>query len=125
MSGEGAPGPPAPRRRAIRSFVLRQGRMSPAQQRACDELMPKYGVPFAPASPRLRAGLRPHRARGAGDRLRHGRDDRAIAAAHPQTDFLAVEVHLPASGALLRRIDAASSPTCASCGTTRSRSSIA
>jgi tRNA (guanine-N7-)-methyltransferase len=39
----------ARQRRAIRSFVLRQGRMSPAQLRACDELYPRYGV--TPASP--------------------------------------------------------------------------
>ena len=30
--------------RPVRSFVLRQGRMSPAQVRACDELLPRYGV---------------------------------------------------------------------------------
>ena len=30
--------------RPVRSFVLRQGRMSPAQARACEELLPRYGV---------------------------------------------------------------------------------
>ena len=33
----------------IRSFVLRQGRYSPAQQRAVAELMPRYGVPYRAA----------------------------------------------------------------------------
>ena len=28
--------------RRVRSFVLRQGRISAAQQRACDELLPRY-----------------------------------------------------------------------------------
>ena len=35
--------------RPIRSFVLRQGRLSPAQDRACRELLPVYGVAYAPA----------------------------------------------------------------------------
>ena len=30
----------------IRSFVLRQGRVSNAQQRAHDTLLPKYGIPY-------------------------------------------------------------------------------
>src|SRR5581483_1389212 len=34
-------------KRSIRSFVLRQGRVSNAQRRAVDELLPRYGVPFA------------------------------------------------------------------------------
>ncbi|MBA4381731.1 MAG: hypothetical protein C0406_04120, partial [Sideroxydans sp.] len=31
----------------IRSFVLRQGRVSVAQQRAIDTLLPRYGIPYA------------------------------------------------------------------------------
>jgi tRNA (guanine-N7-)-methyltransferase len=99
--------PDAVRRRGVRSFVLRQGRMSPAQQRACDELLPRYGVPFraepldfaqafgrlAPVVLEIGFGM--------------GETTAAIAAAHPATDFLGVEVHLPGVGALLRRIEAA------------------
>ena len=33
---------------SIRSFVLRQGRMSDAQHRFLDEMMPKVGVPYRP-----------------------------------------------------------------------------
>ena len=65
----------SPRHRPIRSFVLRQGRMSPAQQRALDALLPRFGVPFAAAAARLRRRLRPPRAARARNRLRHGRDD--------------------------------------------------
>jgi len=36
-------------RRPIRSFVLRQGRVTNAQRRACEELLTVYGVPFGPA----------------------------------------------------------------------------
>ena len=34
--------------RSIRSFVLRQGRLTPAQQRAIDDAMPIYGVTYEP-----------------------------------------------------------------------------
>ena len=33
--------------RQVRSFVLRQGRFSPAQQRAFDESWPRFGLDFA------------------------------------------------------------------------------
>jgi len=91
--------------RAIRSFVLRQGRMSPAQQRACDELLPRFGV--AASAPLDFATLfgNPHPVVleiGFG----MGETTAAIAAAHPHVNFLGVEMHLPGVGALLRRIDA-------------------
>ncbi len=38
-----------PAHRPIRSFVLRQGRMSPAQERALESLWPAFGVPYAPS----------------------------------------------------------------------------
>jgi tRNA (guanine-N7-)-methyltransferase len=96
-----------PARRGIRSFVLRQGRMSPAQQRACDELMPRYGIAFdaqsldyaavfgrsAPVVLEIGFGM--------------GETTAEIAASHPHVDFLGIEVHLPGVGALLRRIEAA------------------
>jgi tRNA (guanine-N7-)-methyltransferase len=94
-------------RRPIRSFVLRQGRMSPAQQRACDTLYPRYGVAEQDA-PLDFAALFGNRADvvleiGFG----MGETTAAIAAAHPKTNFLGVEVHGPGVGALLRRIDSA------------------
>jgi tRNA (guanine-N7-)-methyltransferase len=93
--------------RGIRSFVLRQGRLSPAQQRAIDELMPRHGVPFArhvldyEATFGRRAPVIVEIGSGMGETTA------AIAAAHPDVDFIAIEVHLPGVGALLRRIEAA------------------
>ena len=94
-------------RRAIRSFVLRQGRLSPAQQRACEELLPRYGVPYAAQLLDFAAlfGRRAPVVLEIGFGM--GETTAAIAAAQPETDFLAVEVHLPGVGALLRRIAAA------------------
>ena len=105
MPAEDAAPPEARRRRAIRSFVLRQGRMSPAQQRAYETLLPRYGVPYADAPLDFAALF----GRAAPVVLEigfgMGETTAAIAAAHPDIDFLAVEVHAPGVGALLRRIE--------------------
>ena len=93
------------RHRAVRSFVLRQGRMSPAQQRACDELLPRYGVPAAtPLDFRALFGNTRPVVLEIGFGM--GETTAAIAAAHPGLNFLGLEVHWPGVGALLRRIDA-------------------
>ena len=92
-------------RRAIRSFVLRQGRMSPAQQRACDELLPRYGVEPAAAPLDFPAIFGRRAAVVLEIGFGMGETTAAIAAAQPDVDFLGVEMHLPGVGALLRRID--------------------
>ena len=48
-------GPPL---RHIRSFALRRGHVTQGQRRAFDELLPRYGVPYAAAAARLCAALR-------------------------------------------------------------------
>lgn len=40
--------PPSAQRRPVRSFVLRQGRLSPAQARACETLLPMFGIAYDP-----------------------------------------------------------------------------
>jgi tRNA (guanine-N7-)-methyltransferase len=108
ISATGEHGAPAPRaRRGIRSFVLRQGRMSPAQQRACDELFPRYGIAFAARLLDCAAvfGRRAPVVLEIGFGM--GETTAEIAAAHPHVDFVGVEVHRPGVGALLRRVEAA------------------
>ena len=92
-------------RRPIRSFVLRQGRYSPAQQRALDTLLPRFGIAFAPRLLDLDAefGRRAQRILEIGFGM--GETTAAIAQAMPECDFIAVEVHAPGVGSLLRRID--------------------
>ena len=91
-------------RRSIRSYVLRQGRVSDAQRRAVDELLPRFGVPYR------RAPLDLDRlfGRGAPKILEigfgMGETTAAIAQAHPENDYLGIEVHTPGVGALLKRI---------------------
>ena len=91
-------------RRSIRSYVLRQGRISNAQRRAHAELLPAYGVPFSPAPLDL-AGLF---GRAAPKILEigfgMGETTAVIAQQHPERDYLGVEVHTPGVGSLLARI---------------------
>jgi tRNA (guanine-N7-)-methyltransferase len=81
----------------IRSYVLRQGRTTPAQSRALGELLPKYGIPFPqpitsgkPLVLEIGSGM--------------GETTAEIAKAHPEADFVAIEVHAPGVGSLLNRI---------------------
>jgi tRNA (guanine-N7-)-methyltransferase len=100
-------GAPAPRRdRPIRSYVLRHGRMSPAQQRACDELLPRWGIAFQPSPLDFTRvfGRRAPVTLEIGFGM--GETTAAIAQAQPGTDFLGVEVHLPGVGALLKQVEA-------------------
>jgi tRNA (guanine-N7-)-methyltransferase len=87
-------------KRGIRSYVLRQSRTTAAQQRALDELSATYGIAYRQAllEPRARPLVLEI---GSG----MGETTAAIAAAQPDTDFIAVEVHGPGVGSLLKRID--------------------
>jgi tRNA (guanine-N7-)-methyltransferase len=91
--------------RPIRSFVLRQGRVSNAQRRAHETLMPKYGIPF-PEEP---LDLDQIFARGAPKFLEigsgMGETTAFIAKTHPENDYLAIEVHTPGVGSLLKQIE--------------------
>src|SRR3989442_701059 len=92
--------------RPIRSYVLRQSRTTPAQQRALKELFPKYGLPFTsePISPSI-FGRKAPLVLEIGSGM--GETTAAIAQARPDADFIAVEVHGPGVGSLLNRIEAA------------------
>ena len=80
--------------------------MSPAQQRALDQLGPRYLVPFQMAAldPPALFGRRAPLTLEIGCGM--GETTAAIAAAHPDRDFLGVEVHGPGVGGLLARADA-------------------
>ncbi len=103
----------APARR-IRSFVRREGRLTPGQQRALGRAWPRYGIDlpaageapgtsqpldldviFGRVAPRvLEIGF------GNGESLAE------MAAAHPDWDYLGIEVHRPGVGHLLRELEA-------------------
>jgi len=91
--------------RPIRSFVLRQGRFSPGQQRAYDALMPRFGIAYRPGPLDLAAAF----GRSAPTVLEigfgMGETTARIAAENPGNDYLGVEVHTPGVGALLKRVE--------------------
>lgn len=93
--------------RPIRSFVLRQGRLTPAQQRALETGMPRFGVPYQPRPLDLDALFgRSDSAKVLEIGFGMGDGTAAIAAAHPETDYLGIEVHAPGVGNLLKLIEA-------------------
>jgi tRNA (guanine-N7-)-methyltransferase len=91
-------------RRPIRSFVLRAGRMGTGQQRALQELGPRYVLPFE-AKP-LDAAAVFGRSAPVVLEIGFGMGDATaqIAQARPAVDFIGVEVHEPGVGALLKHI---------------------
>jgi len=107
--------------RPIRSYVLRQGRFSPAQQRAHAELMPRFGIAFTPQPLDFGAlfGRQAPVVVEVGSGM--GETTARIAAETPGRDYLAVEVHAPASAVCSGTSESWVSPTFASCSTTRSR----
>jgi tRNA (guanine-N7-)-methyltransferase len=94
------------RKRHIRSFVLRQGRVTPAQQRACDTLLPHFGIPYnvRPLNLEQVFGRESPKILEIGFGM--GESTAAISLAHPENDYLAIEVHTPGVGNLLKLIDA-------------------
>ena len=89
----------------LRSFVLRQGRVSNAQRRAYENLLSDYGISFtnnflnfeeiykrdAPKYLEIGSGM--------------GETTASIAKSHPQNDYLAIEVYTPGVGSLLKQIE--------------------
>lgn len=91
--------------RPIRSFVLRQGRVSNAQLRAHEALMPKYGIPFAENLLDLETIFGRSAPKILEIGFGMGETTAAIARNHPQYDYLAIDVHTPGVGSLLKQID--------------------
>jgi tRNA (guanine-N7-)-methyltransferase len=93
-------------KRGIRSFVLRQGRTTPSQQRALAELSPRFGIAYAEHLLDFAAtfGRRAPVVVEVGSGM--GETTAAIAQVNPDTDYLAIEVHGPGVGSLLKKIEA-------------------
>jgi tRNA (guanine-N7-)-methyltransferase len=96
--------PGAERRRGIRSYVLRQGRMSVAQKRAYGQLFAQYAVPFSEQPLDLDALFGRHAPTIVEIGFGMGETTAAIAQAHPENNYLGIEVHSPGVGSLLKLI---------------------
>ncbi len=96
---------PITTRRGVRSFVLRQGRMTEGQKKAFERNWPKYGLT------REDGVIDPREVFGRDSMLNleigfgMGRSLADMAEAAPEQDFIGVEVHLPGVGALLKEVD--------------------
>lgn len=111
FTSDGAKTPPKPftveeGHRKVRSFVLRQGRFTPAQQRAFDELWPRYGLDYTGRQRDFDDAFGRNARRvleigfGNGEALR-------FAAGHDRDrDLIGIEVHAPGVGRLLNALAA-------------------
>ena len=92
-------------RRGVRSFVIRQGRMTDGQKKAYERLWPTYGLTREQGviDPRIVFGREAWLNLEIGFGM--GRSLVEMAEAAPEQDFIGVEVHLPGVGALLKEVD--------------------
>lgn len=93
-----------PKKRPIRSFVLRQGRLTDAQQRAIDTGMPVFGVAYAEQQLDLNQLFGREAPKILEIGFGMGESTASIAHSHLEQDFLGIEVHTPGVGSLLRQI---------------------
>ncbi|KEZ77077.1 tRNA (guanosine(46)-N7)-methyltransferase TrmB [Salinisphaera hydrothermalis] len=99
--------PSQPAHRRIRSFVKREGRLTPGQEKNLAELWPRYGLelPSAPIDWAREFGRDAYRTLeigfGAGEVLAD------LAIRHPDADFIGIEVYRTGVGRLLGAIDEA------------------
>ena len=98
---------PSPVIRKIRSFVLRAGRITPAQQRALTELWPRYGldIPHSSAPFDLDRIFGRSSARSLEIGFGNGENLLGLARAHPERDFIGIEVHRSGVGHLLLELE--------------------
>lgn len=96
--------PPDRRDTHIRSFVLRQGRVSEAQRRFHEQGMPRWGIPYRAAPLDLDAEFGRHAPHVLEIGCGMGETTAIIATAHPGNDYLGIEVHTPGVGSLLKEI---------------------
>ena len=90
--------------RSVRSFVLRQGRMSGAQNRYLAEMMPRVGIAYRPEPLDLAAAFGRAAPTIVEIGFGMGVATAAIAAARPGANFIGIEVHAPGVGSLCKLI---------------------
>lgn len=91
--------------REIRSFVLRQGKITPGQLKALETSMPQFGVEYTPNIIDLNNTFKRTASKIIEIGFGMGNATWQIAKNNPQNDYLGIEVHLPGVGALLMHIE--------------------
>ena len=89
----------------IRSFVRREGRLTPAQERAIDELLPRYRID--PGAGHLRLNEIFGNTQPVVMEIGFGNGSLLAeqSASHPEYNFIGIEVHRPGIGRLLQQLD--------------------
>lgn len=95
------------KKRTIRSFVRRAGRITPSQQRALDELWPTYGAEYMEQPLDLQHVF--GRDAPVVLEIGFGNGETLVeqAAAHPEQDYVGIEVHEPGVGHCLLKAEEA------------------
>ncbi len=96
---------PEEHKRSIRSFVLRQGHMTAAQQRAIDTLWPQFGLDYQAQAVDLNGCFGRDNDKVLEIGFGMGVATVEIAKRLPEKDFLAIDVHGPGVGNLLKLME--------------------
>lgn len=90
--------------RKIRSFVRREGRMTASQKDALRELWPRYGINFESEKLDLNKLFNRDAPKILEIGFGMGHASFTMAQAHPNYDFVGIEVHRPGVGRLLKEL---------------------
>jgi tRNA (guanine-N7-)-methyltransferase len=90
--------------RTVRSFVRREGRMTPGQRRALEVLLPRYALEAGGSPFDFDAVYGRHAPVVCEIGFGNGEALAALAARQPERDFVGIEVHRPGVGSLLRKL---------------------
>jgi tRNA (guanine-N7-)-methyltransferase len=91
--------------RTVRSFVRREGRLTPGQQRALDQLWPKFALDEGDSLINLNEFFKRDAPKVIEIGFGNGASLAEMAKNQPDTDFLGIEVHRPGVGQLLNLIE--------------------
>ncbi len=93
--------------RAIKSYVLRQGRLTPGQERALASAWPSFGLDYTGSARDFDAAFGRHAAKVLEIGFGNGEALLAAAQSDPDRDHIGIEVHRPGVGRLLLNADKA------------------
>jgi tRNA (guanine-N7-)-methyltransferase len=91
--------------RTVRSFVRREGRLTPGQQRAIDTLWPQFGIDYNDTLMDLNEVFGRDAPKVLEIGFGNGNSLTQMAVNQPDHDFIGVEVHRPGVGQLLKAIE--------------------
>jgi tRNA (guanine-N7-)-methyltransferase len=91
--------------RTIRSFVRREGRLTPGQEKALNKLWPEFGIEEEGGVLNLDLLFGRNAPKVIEIGFGNGASLAEMAKAHPENDYLGIEVHRPGVGQLLMHIE--------------------